>query len=303
MISTYKYQGLTWVDLESPREDEILHVLSEFGVPEHLAYELSSKTILSKVETYQNMAYLVLHFPRRHSEKNMPDLEIDFIIGRDFIITAHYEFSNTLHNFAKNLEVEVMLSERSRAPHAGYLFHAIILEAYKQAGHKLDDLYQMLEGAKEEIFNNQEDRMVGELSKINREILDFKQALRFHDGIFQSLERVSTQLFGAEFQAEIESLRSELQKISGILDGHRELLSNMRETNDSLLAAKTNKTMRILTVMSFTTFPLVLFATIVLIAVDMGLMHTPQQFAYSVLLTLLLGLFILLHFKHRKWMI
>ncbi len=303
MISTYKYQGITWVDLESPKEDELLHVLGEYKVPEHLLYDLVSETILSKAEPYTDMIYLVLHFPRLHNERRMPDLEIDFIVGRDFIVTVHYEPSNALYEFARNLEVEVMLSKNIPGDHAGYLFHAIITQAYKQAGEKLDDLYQMLEVAKSEIFSGHEDKMVTELSRISRKILDFKQALRFHDGIFQSFQRASEKLFGPDFRPYVESMVGEHQKLSGILEGHKDLLRNMRETNDSLLTARTNKTMRVLTVMSFTTFPLVLFATIVLIAVDMGLMHTVEQFTYMVILTVLIGLLILLHFRRRGWML
>ena len=54
MISAYKYQGVTWVDLESPTEDELLHVISEYNVPENLLNELVTETLLSKVESYKD---------------------------------------------------------------------------------------------------------------------------------------------------------------------------------------------------------------------------------------------------------
>jgi len=261
MISTYTYQDVTWVDLESPTEEELLHVLGEYNVPEILLNDLMTETLLSRVDTYKEMLYLVLHFPRIHNEKKMPDLEIDFIVGKNFLITVHYEFSNALHDFAKQLEVQVMLSHHLPGNHAGYLFHAILTEAYRQAGGKLNDLYQMMEHVKEQIFNGHEDRMVNDLSHINRKILDFRQAMRFHGSILDSYERASLKIFGADYAPYIADMRSEYHKIIGILEGHRDLLIDLRETNDSLLSAKTNKTMRILTIMSFTTFPLTLIAT------------------------------------------
>lgn len=303
MLSTYKYQGVTWIDLETPTEDELLHIIEQYNIPEYLAKELVTETILSKVDTYENMVYLVLHFPRVHNEKRMPDLEIDFILGKDFIITVHYEFSNALHDFTRNLELELMLDKNLPVKHAGHVFQAIINESYKQAKHKLDDLYQMLEAVKEQIYKGHEDRMVIELSEVNRKILDFRQALRFHDDIFKSLEKPTGKIFNEDYWVSIEFMRSELHKISSILDGHKELLLDLRETNDSLLSAKTNKTMRILTIMSFTTFPLTLVATIIAMVTDVHIINTTEQFLYIALAILLVGVLIILHFRHKKWLL
>lgn len=303
MLSTYKYQGVTWVDLEAPTEEELTHVLEEYNVPEVLLNDLMTETLLSRVDTYKEMIYLVLHFPRIHNEKKMPDLEVDFIVGKDFLITVHYEFSNAIHDFAKQIEVEVMLSHKITGTHAGHLFHSLIMESYKQASSKLNDLYQMMEHVKDQIFDGHEDRMVTELSLINRKVLDFRQAIRFHSGILDSFERPSFKLFGEEYLHYISSMRSEYHKIIGILEGHRDLLVDLRETNDSLLSAKTNKTMRILTIMSFTTFPLTLIATLIAMITDVAVIRTFTQFAYISGVILLTGVLILLHFRNRKWLL
>lgn len=303
MISTYTYQDVTWIDLESPTEDELLHVLGEYNVPEVLLNDLMTETLLSRVDTYKEMLYLVLHFPRIHNEKKMPDLEIDFIVGKNFLITVHYEFSNALHDFAKQLEVEVMLSHHLPGNHAGYLFHAILIEAYRQASGKLNDLYQMMEHVKEQIFNGHEDRMVNDLSHINRKILDFRQAMRFHGSILDSYERASLNIFGSDYAPYIADMRSEYHKIIGILEGHRDLLIDLRETNDSLLSAKTNKTMRILTIMSFATFPLTLIATLIGMITKVEIIKTFSEFAYISAALLLTGVLILLHFKNRRWLL
>ncbi len=303
MLSTYKYQGVTWVDLEAPTEDELMHVLEEYNVPEGLLHDLMTETLLSRVDTYKEMLYLVLHFPRVHNEKKMPDLEIDFIVGKNFLITVHYEFSNAIHDFAKRLEVDVMLARKIPGTHAGHLFHSLIIESYHQASSKLNDLYQMMEHVKDQIFDGHEDKMVTELSLINRKILDFRQAIRFHSGILDSYEKESFKLFGEEYSYYVRSIRSEYHKIIGVLEGHRDLLIDLRETNDSLLSAKTNKTMRILTIMSFTTFPLTLIATLVAMITDVHIISTFAQFAYISSALLLIGVLILLHFKNRKWLL
>ncbi len=303
MISSYKYKDITWVDLESPTQDELLHLMSEYSIPDHLLNELITETILSKVDEYRDMIYMTLHFPRIHNEKRMPDMEIDFILSHNFLITIHYEFSNAIHDFAKDLEVDVMLSRDSGVTNAGHLFHALILKCYKQSANKLDDLYQMLEEIKNNVFLGGEDKLVTDISRLNRKMLDFKQALRFHDGIYKSFEKSSTKLYGESYLKNIESMRSEYQKISGVLEGHREMLMDLRFTNDSLLSAKTNKTMRILTIMSFTTFPLTLFATMLAMITHVDIINTKEQFLYIVTTIILVGILIILHFRKRKWLL
>ena len=303
MISTYKYHGTTWIDLESPTEDELLHVISEYKVPENLIDELVQETLLSKVDNYKDMLYLILHFPRIHNEKRMPDLEIDFILGKDFLITVHYEFSNALYDFARNLEVDVMLEKENKSLHAGYLFYSIIIEAYRQAGHKLDDVYQLMEDIKNKIFSGQEDKMVNDISHLSRKILDFKQAMRFHDGIFLSLAKSSVKLYGDDYLNLIESMRGEHHKLVGVLDGHREMLLDLRDTNDSLLSAKTNKTMRVLTIMSFTTFPLMLIVAILEMVTDISLITKPSQYVYIVSTIVIIGILIIMRFKKKRWLL
>lgn len=63
MISTYKYQGVTWVDLEAPTEDEILHIIEEYNVPDFLLSNLLTETLLSRVDTYKEMIYSSTSFP------------------------------------------------------------------------------------------------------------------------------------------------------------------------------------------------------------------------------------------------
>lgn len=302
MISTYKYNGVTWIDLESPTEEELLHIFSEYAVPEILLRDLITESLLSKVDVYKDMMYLVLHFPRIHNEKKMPDLEIDFILGKEFLITVHYEPSNALHDFSQKLEVEAMLQKSLDIRHAGHLFHAILEEAYSQSNDKLDIIYQMLEQAKLKIFNGKEDSMVSELSRINRKILDFRQALRFHSGILDSLESAGILFFGEEYKNNTQSLKNRYHKLVGILEGHHEMLNSLSRTNDSLLSSKTNQTMRFLTIMSFVTFPLSLLATIFGIAANMGLLHTKEQLLYIVCIIFLLGALMLIYFKHKKWL-
>ena len=64
MISKYTYKGVTWVDLESPTEEELVHVMEEFSIPVLVGEEMHTRSFQSKIDLYPTFIYLILHFPQ-----------------------------------------------------------------------------------------------------------------------------------------------------------------------------------------------------------------------------------------------
>src|SRR4051812_24327103 len=101
MYSRLEHEGLIWIDLESPTHDDVARVVDEFQILPLVAEELLFTATKPRAEFYSEYAYLVLHFPAlRHSHKTR-EQEIDFIVGKHFLITAHYDTIDPLHKFAK----------------------------------------------------------------------------------------------------------------------------------------------------------------------------------------------------------
>ncbi len=110
MISKYTYKKLTWIDLESPTKDEVYSLMEEYSLPSLVGEELVTQTLRSKVDLYDSLIYMILHFPvvNQKTRKSI-EQEVDFVIGKNFIITAHYEMINPLHEFSKMFETDSVL--------------------------------------------------------------------------------------------------------------------------------------------------------------------------------------------------
>jgi magnesium transporter len=304
MISKYKYKKLTWIDLESPNREEVLEIAERYDLPALVGDELLRKTIRSKVDMYPNVIYLILHFPAvGHKHGTSPHTEIDFIIGKDFIITAHYELVDTLHEFAKAFEVNSILQKTEIGNHAGFLFFHIIKNLYRQSARDLEEINVALEKTEHKIFEGKEKEMVSEISKINRSLLDFKQAIRFHKEVLASFEIAAKKFFGEAFGYNLSILSGEYNKVQNMLESHKEILDDLRDTNDSLLTDKTNETMRTLTIMSFVIFPLTLIATLF----SMDTVHTPLvgmkgDFWLVLAIMVVAVVCMYMYFKRKKWL-
>jgi magnesium transporter len=300
MISTYTYKDLTWIDLESPTRDEVRLIMEQYGIHPLVGNELLTPTEHPKVDLYDNMVYLVLHFPAiSHKHSAETKQEIDFIIGEKFLITTHYDLIDPLHEFSKVFEVNTILDKSSMGTHAGFIFFFIIRELYKNLTQQLDGIAESLKKIESEIFSGHEGKkMVEVISRVNRDLLNFKQSIRSHKQVFESFELAGAKLFGNDFLYYLRSLTGEYHKVAAILDGHKDTLLDLRDTNDSLLTTKTNSVMQYLTVITFLILPSTLLATIF----NMEVTEMPKLTFWSVVVTMILSMVIMyIFFKRKKW--
>ena len=303
MISRYTYKDLVWVDVQSPTQEEVRSLMEEFDIHPLVADELLGPTLRPKVDLYHNFIYLILHFPTiSHKHDGGEDQEIDFIIGKKFIITAHYDLVDQLHEFSKVFEVNSILDKSNIGDHAGFILFYILKDLYKLMDKELDHINQDFNEIQTKIFSGNEREMVGSISHLNRDLLNFKQIIRPHKEVLESFEIAGTKFFGADFAYYLRTIVGEFYKISSILDGHRETVLDLRDTNDSLLTTKTNDIMKMLTVMSFIILPLSFVASIFAMnTIDTPFVGYANDFVYLVGGMVFAGVLLVIFFKLRKW--
>ncbi len=304
MISKYIYKDITWIDIESPTKDNVREIMEEYNVHPVVADELLSPTLRPKVDLYDNLIYLILHFPTvSHKHCTETEQEVDFIIGKDFLITTHYDVIDPLHEFSKIFEVSSILDKSNIGDHAGFLFFYIMREMYKNSINELDGIQDVLEHVESKIFAGEEVKMVEVMSNTSRDLLNFKQAVRPHKEVLESFELAGEKFFGKEFLYYIRGISGEYYKIYNILEGHKETLSELRETNDSLLTTKTNETIKVLTIMASLALPAAIVASLFgMNATSMPFIGAPNDFWILLLIVASTTFLTLLFFKYKKWM-
>lgn len=265
MISTYKHKKLTWVDLENPSNEEIKSIMSKYSIHPLVAEELIKPTLRPKVDIYNTTIYLILHFPiYNHTRREYQGCEIDFILGKNFLITVHYGSSNLLFEMGKIFEAEGMLGENSIAKNSGILFFHIVRQFYIFSGDQLGILQSKIEDISDRIFEKRSSLydVVRKISHARIEILDFYRIITFHKEVFRSFEFVALKNFGSDYAHYLNNINGEYSKLWNLLDSHRHTVESLQETMDSLLSHRANDIMKVLTIMAFVTFPLVLITSI-----------------------------------------
>jgi len=306
MIQKSTYKKVTWIDLENPTQAEARQLIDECSIPPIIANELLSPTLRPKVDVHDDFIYLILHFPTMRTTPNgeyRQTQEIDFVIGKDFIITTHYDAVDALHDFSRVFEVNSILDKSNMGEHAGFVFFYMIRSFYKQMLDHVEGIRDQLHDIEQEIFSGNERAMVVEISRLNRILLTFKESMFAHKEVLESFESVGGSFFGGQFTHHLQSIVGEYYKVASAIEGSKEYVKELRETNDSLLYAKQNEIMKILTIMAFVTFPLSLIAGIFGMNTEyMPIVGLPYDFFIISFGMLILTLLMFIYFKSKRWL-
>jgi len=304
MITTIKHKNITWINLTSPSVREVSEATKEFPIHELIAEELTSLTMRPKVDVYQDSLYLVLHFPPTNSSFNANGgCEVDFVIGRDFMITAHYGESPILEKITRTARKQESFREEIFQKHGGYLAFKILKEFYNFSLRQLDQIHIKINKAEKKLFDGKEKQMVKELSLLRRDILDFKRNIHPHESVLVSFEKRGKEFFGKELEHYLILLMGDYIKIKNLIDNNKETLDTLYATNESLLSIKTNEIMKILTIMAFITFPLMLLSGLFgMNTVDTPILGTKGDFWIIVGAMTSGTAAMFLFFKRKKWL-
>jgi magnesium transporter len=305
MLKRHEYKKLTWISLESPTAAEITEVAREYKLNPLVAEDLANPSLKPKADLYKNHIYLILHFPsrrRNHVSESLKN-EVDFVLGKNFVITTTYDNIEPLESFSKAFEVNSILDKSEMGDHAGFIFFYMAKKLYRAMGNDLEYIKNALYVAEDRIFKGEERTMVEVLSKLGRELLDFRQTIKPHQEVLKSLETAGKQFYGADFAYHLESITGEYYKVCGAIESNKEFLKELRDTNDSLLTTKQNETMKLFTILAFVTFPLSLAIEILTIpSASNPIAGHPYAFWIIVGLTLASCVLMFLFFKHKKWL-
>ena len=112
--------------------------------------------------------------------------------------------------------------------HAGYVFFYMIQNFYKQMMTRVEVVRDLIDSVERRIFRGEEKQMVEEISRINRVLLTFKEALSAHKEVLESFEVAGKNFFDDSFKYHLGSIVGEYKKVASAIEGSKEYLKELR---------------------------------------------------------------------------
>lgn len=304
MLTRSEYEGGVWIDLERPTEEEVRAVAEEFEISERFQAELLSPTPSARVASGTDMVLLVLHFPSPGAvDGEMEYQELDFIVGRHFIITAHYDFVAPIHELKKQLETQTLVGSEIHLT-TEILLEILFAHVYTSVRDAANYAAQNLARVEAAMFKDRERMTIRLISNISREFLHMEAALVGHEELLEDFLTMLKEhkFFSPAFKERSERMLRERTQVARLAGTHRAVATELRETNNALLNAKQNEIVKILTVVSFIFLPLALIAKIFSMKVEeMPFIHDPNGFWIILAIMGVIALLITLFVARKRW--
>ena len=306
MIFRNEYTNGVWVDLEQPTAEEVRKIAAEFSLSESIELELLSPTPVPTVTGDDGAVLLVLHFPTQGMENGeTKNQEVDFIVGKNFLITVRYEVVAPLHHLKKLLEAQELVAERAPLT-TDVLLETLFAHLYTAMRTHATHIASELSRVEKDMFAGKERTTVRLISIISREFLHIEAVLINQE---ESLRHFLDALhqyghFGPSFPERAKRILDERLHIGQIVKTHRAIASEMRETNIAILGANQNEIMKTLTVVTFIFLPLE-FITFVygMHAPGTPLEHHPDAFWLIIGTMAIIGALITVFLIKKRWIL
>jgi magnesium transporter len=303
MLKKQKQKSIFWVDSENPTKEEARDLMQEYDLSLEVAQDILLPTFKDKIVNHKDYIYLVLHFPAfKHTHNKSHRQEIDFILGKNFIITNRYEQIDAMEKYSKIFEVNSILNKNELKTGSGEIFTAMMRTVYQSLTDELESLKYLMNDIEKNIFDGKEKEMVWELSRIGREIINFTHIINPHGEILDNLKEVGEKILGKSFILELNILINDYYKMSKTLENITEMMRELRETNNSLLSTKQNEIMKTLTIFTFFALPFsIITGLFQMNTINMPIVKNPS--GWYVIVSTEIVVLIIVYFiaKKKKW--
>lgn len=282
-----------WIDFLNPTEDDLGWLKSHFNFEDLIIEELRRPSPRSRVEAYDHFLFFTFYLPiYDEQEQTSHKVEIDFILTRHQVITVHYEKIQPL------TEAEVDGAQNSLE-----LVHSILSSLLIFEERELHHIQEKLEEIGARIFKHQNRQILEKISRVKRDISEYRIVIRHQEPVLTSLHLRGVEFWGPEARILLDDLLGVNQKVVGLIENYRETINDFEDTHSQLMNLKIQGAMKTFTILSFLTFPFVLFAAVFSLPVqDNPFIHMQGAFWIASGIIALGIISLLIYIQRKKWL-
>jgi len=299
-IVTHKH--ITWIDLSSPDEGDILYLQENFNIHPLAIEEFSTPTYRPRATKYPNCLFLSVHIPLFDvKERTTYSGEIDVIITPTHLITGHRKHIYQIEEFMHELQGSAGKRKLFMGKTSSHLLYEILRILIDSCFPRLDHIARNIDDIDDRVFHDKGSEMVREISVVKRDILNFRRAIMPQRTILESIASQPGNIIAPDIKPYFHDLIGTNIRLWNMLESSLETIKSLEETNNSLLSQKLNTKMRVLTVFSAIFIPMTLYANVLGINVITPLAHHPYGFAIHLGIMVIISLLTIIIFRLAKW--
>ncbi len=312
LVDTYRAlrdepQGMAWIGLYRPSEEQLLFLAQQFGLHELAVEDAIVAHQRPKLERYGDTLFVVLR-PAQYLDaiEEVDFGELHVFVGRDFVITVRRSETPDLAGVRRRMESDPELLARGPEAVLYAIFDAVV-DGYAPV---VAGLQNDIEEIEAEVFLGEAgvSRRIYELS---REVVEFQRAtrplMRIPDALVAGFEKYD---IDEELRSYLRDVTDHLTTVVERVDGFRLMLQDILTVNATLVTQAQNEEMKAQNeeVKKISAWAAILFApTLIGTVYGMNFHHMPElhwyygyPFALALMVAVCAALYVV--FKRRGWL-
>jgi magnesium transporter len=232
--------SFVWLGVYEPSEEEFDAVRREFDLHELAVEDAVEAHQRPKLELYGDTLLVVLKTVRYEDDReDLETGEILLFVNRDFVVTVRHGQA-ALHDVRLQIEKRPDLLQCG----AGAVLYAIvdrIVDDYEPVVAAVEADIQEVE---HEVFSPSRSNPAERIYTMEREVLDLHRAIAPLAPAVDKLARGHHEIIHPELRTYFRDVHDHLLRLSGRIDGFRDLLSSALQANLTQAAVRQNEDMR-----------------------------------------------------------
>jgi magnesium transporter len=267
LLSALQNGGYAWLDFFDPSKEDLMALVQPFGLHPLSVEDCLDEDQVPKIEDFPTNNFILLN--GYHYRDGVLTLEeVDFILGKNFLVTVSGHQGGSLRFYEKVEEV-VALDPASVQQGPDYLLHVTLDYVVDHKFAAIEALQDAIDTAEEEILQGPSAFSPETLMRLRRDLLTLRKSLFHEREILVKVCRRDLPYISEKAIYHFRDIYDHLAKYYEIVEIYREMITSLMEIYLSMInnhmakvANRTNATVRRLTLITTVFMPLTLLAGI-----------------------------------------
>lgn len=293
---------LIWVDLAQPTPEEAKTIMEDVFSFHPLAIEdAMSESVYPKVEDYEDYLYLVMHAVAFSREDQFRTSELDFFIGKSFLVTHHTEPLSMVTSTIERIQKNPAQITRGMDRLAHFLLDTMV-DAYQPV---LNDLTQEIHALEDTVFvaSHSEPTVIKEFRDRKREVAHLQEIVRPQRDLVNRIARGEFKLIRPVLLPYFRDLLSNLNRIDATAASLSDQLYLTLDVFLNKASYETNEIIKVLTLMTAITTPTLLVGTWYGMNFhDMPELSWPHAYLIAGIVTVISTILLMIWLRKKHWL-
>ncbi|MBZ9618384.1 magnesium transporter CorA family protein [Clostridium estertheticum] len=258
-VKLIEHEGIKWVDIIRPTNKEFEMLKDVYGFHELLIEDCMTEHQRSKIDSYEDYSFIVLHLPKYRKDCDRIDsVELDIFISHDYVVTLHEGEFKPLVDLAQNCQLNEALRKEYMEKGSALLLYKIIKILFDYCFPMLDKIGAKVSEINKQVFLTRSKEMLENISKTKMQIINYRSVIKPLRPVVITLEKDIVKYLPKDMDIYFDDITDKIEKIWDMLENYKEVIESADSTFASLTNHTMNGLMRIFTIVQVAILPMTL---------------------------------------------